>query len=133
MPSIVAHAGMRLYARLGLRQRPAPICHGSVSYISGQPVPAYCAGAKLVGMHTVAPLRESCGLNVTLTTRGEVMDLSVCVCPDSVPAVDDIATGIADSVDILVEAARESPRGQGRSVVTEMTSHATQRSHARGY
>jgi diacylglycerol O-acyltransferase len=134
IPATVVHAATRIYNRLGgLRQRLAPICHASISYISGQPVPAYCAGAKVVGMHTVVPLLEGCGLNITLTTRGEAMDLSVCVCPDNVPAVDDIATGIADSLDILVAAARKSPRGQGRSVVTEMTSHSTQRRHGRGY
>ena len=133
IPATVVHAAMRIYNRLGLRQRLAPICHASVSYISGQPVPAYCAGAKVVGMHTVAPLVEGCGLNITLTTRGEAIDLSVCACPDNVPAVDDIATGIADSLDILMAAARKSPRGQGRSVVTEMTSHATQSRHGRGY
>ncbi len=133
IPSAVVRAGTQIFSRLGLRQRPAPICHGSVSYVSGRSLPAYCAGAKVVGMHTVAPLVEGCGLNITLTARGEAMDLSVCVCPDNVPAVDDIATGIADSLDILVAAARKSPRGQGRSVVTEMTSHATQRRHARGH
>jgi hypothetical protein len=51
------------------------------------------------------------GLNITLTARG------------------DVATGIAESVDILVAAAQKSPRGQGRSVVTQMTSHGTKRSH----
>ena len=133
IPATVVHAATRIYNRLGgLRQRLAPICHASISYISGQPVPAYCAGAKVVGMHTVVPLLEGCGLNITLTTRGEAVDLSVCVCPDNVPAVEDIATGIADSLDILVAAARKSPRGQGRSVVTEMTSHSTRR-HGRGY
>ncbi|HWF69666.1 MAG TPA: wax ester/triacylglycerol synthase domain-containing protein, partial [Mycobacterium sp.] len=133
IPATVVHAAMRIYSRLGLRQRLAPICHASVSYISGQPLPAYCAGAKVVGMHTVAPLVEGGGLNITLTTRGEAIDLTVCACPDNVPAVNDIATGIADSLDTLVAAARKSPRGQGRSVVTEMTSHATQRRHGRGY
>ncbi len=133
IPATAVHAGMRIFSRLGLRQRLAPICHGSVSYVSGQSLPAYCAGAKVVGMHTVPPLVEGCGLNITLTTRGEAIDLSVCACPDNVPAVDDIATGIVDSLDILVAAARKSPRGQGRSVVTEMTSHATQRRHGRGY
>jgi diacylglycerol O-acyltransferase / wax synthase len=132
IPATVVHAAMRIYSRLGLQQRLAPICHANVSYISGPPVPAYCAGAKVVGMHTVTPLVEGCGLNITLTTRGEAIDLSVCACPDNVPAVDDIATGIADSLDTLVAAARKSPRGQGRSVVTEMTSHATQRRHGRG-
>jgi diacylglycerol O-acyltransferase len=132
IPATVVRAARGISGRLGLRQRLEPICHASVSYISGPPVPAYCAGAKVVAMHTVAPLLEDCGLNITLTTRGEAMDLSVCVCPDNVPGVDDIATGIADSLDILVAAARKSPRGQGRSVVTEMTSHATQRRHGRG-
>jgi diacylglycerol O-acyltransferase / wax synthase len=131
VPSAVVRAGMRTFSRLGLRRRLTPICHGSVSYVSGQSLPAYCAGAKVVGMHTVAPLVEGCGLNITLTTRGKAMDLSVCVCPDNVPSVDDIVTGIADSLDVLVASARKSPRGQGRSVVTEMTSHATQRRHAR--
>jgi diacylglycerol O-acyltransferase / wax synthase len=40
---------------------------------------------------------------------------------------------IAESVDILVAAARKSPRGHGRSVVTKMTLHATNHSHGRRY
>jgi hypothetical protein len=81
----------------------------------------------------VVPLQAGCGLTIALTSRGDVLDPSVCVCPDNVPAVDDIATRIAVSVDILVAAARKSPRGHGRSVVTKMTSHATKRSHGRRY
>ena len=129
IPPAVAHAGMRLFTGLGLWKRTTPICHGSVSHIAAKPVPAYCAGAKVVEMHTVAPPTDG-GLNITLTSRGDVMDLSVCVCPDNVPAVNEIATGIAESVGILVAAAQESPRGHGRSVVTEMTSHITKRSQA---
>jgi diacylglycerol O-acyltransferase len=131
IPPTFVHAGMRLYAGLGVRQWLAAGCHGSVSYVSGQPVPVYCAGSKVVSMHTVVPLREGCGLNITLASRGDVMDVSVCVCPDNVPAVEDIATGIAESVDILVAAALKSPRGQGRSVVTQMTSPGTKRSNGR--
>jgi diacylglycerol O-acyltransferase len=125
IPPSAAHAASQLYTRLGL----APICHGRVSYLPGKPAPAYCAGAKVVGMHTVAPLREGCGLTIALTSHGDALDLSVCVCPDNVPAVDEIATGIVESVDILVAAGRKSPRGHGRSVVTEMTTHATKHSH----
>jgi diacylglycerol O-acyltransferase / wax synthase len=55
------------------------------------------------------------------------------VCPDNVPAVDEIAAGIADGLATLVAAARKSPRGQGRSVVTEMTTHTSKRRRARGY
>ncbi len=133
IPPTVTHLGMQLYARTGLQRQLQPICHGSVSYTAVTPTPAYCAGAEVVGMHTVAPLAEGSGLNIALTSRGDELDVSVCACPDNVPAVDEIATGIVDAVDILMAAARESPRGKGRSVVTEMTSHPANRSRGRPY
>jgi diacylglycerol O-acyltransferase len=133
IPSTVLRAGMRIVRQLDVRRRLTPISHGSVSSDSGQSSPAYCAGAKVVSIHTVTPLLEGCGLTITPTTHGEQMHLSVCVCPDNVPAVDDIATGIVDALDLLAAAASKSPRGQGRSVVTEMTTHTSKRRHARGY
>ncbi|WP_407689191.1 wax ester/triacylglycerol synthase domain-containing protein [Mycobacterium sp. HUMS_1102779] len=132
-PPTLARLGMQLYTRSGLRRQLEPICHGSVSYSAGEPGPAYCAAAKVVGMHTVAPLAEGSGLSIALTSRGGELDVSVCACPDNVPAVDDIATGIMQSVEILAVAAQESPRGQGRSVVTEMTSHPANRSRGQPY
>ncbi len=128
IPPAVARVGMQLYTRSGLRRQLEPICHGSVSYTAVEPVPTYCAGAKVVGVHAVAPLTLGSGLSIALTSRGDDLDVSVCACPDNVPAVDDIATGIARSVDVLVQAAQKSPRGKGRSVVTEMTSHPANRS-----
>jgi diacylglycerol O-acyltransferase len=116
-----------------LRHQLKPICHGSVSCITVEQAPAYCAGAKVSGMNTVAPLADGRGLNIALTCHDDVIDVSVCACPDNVPAVDEIATGIEHSVDVLAAAALESPRGQGRSVVTEMTSHPANRSRGRTY
>ena len=127
LPPWVAHAGMRVYTELGLARWRAPSCHVRVSFASGEPGPAYCAGAEVVGMHTAEPLVEGCGLNITVTSHADVMDLCLCACPDNVPGVNEIATGIVEAVDILLAAAAKSPRGKGRSVVTEMTSHATKR------
>ncbi len=84
-------------------------------------------------LHTVASLADGSGLNIALICRGDVLDVSVCARPDNVPAVDDIANAIPHSVDILVAAAEESPRGQGRSVVSEMTSCPLNRSSGRPY
>jgi diacylglycerol O-acyltransferase len=123
---------MRVYTRSGLRRQLKPICHGSVSYVPSASSLAYCAGAKVVGMHTVTPLADGSGLGIALTSRGDELDVSVCACPDNVPAVDEIATGIVHSVDVLAAAALETPRGQGRSVVTEMTSHPANRSRSPG-
>jgi len=132
-PPALARAGMQLYTRSALRRQLRPTSHGSVSYIAGGSAPAYCAGAKVVGMHTVTPLAEGSGLSIALTSRGEDLDVSVCACPDNVPAVDEIATGIMNGVDTLVAAAEESPRGHGRSVVTEMTSHPANRARRQSY
>jgi diacylglycerol O-acyltransferase len=131
VPPTVARAGMELFRRSGMRNRLTPTCHGAVSYTAVEPVPAYCAGARVAGINTVAPLTDGCGLSVALTARDDVLGVSVCACPDNVPAVDEIATGIALSIDILVTAAAKSPRGQGRSVVTEMVSHPANRPRGR--
>jgi diacylglycerol O-acyltransferase / wax synthase len=131
IPPNVVHAGMQLYTRLGLWQRFTPICHGIVTYIPEPPAAGYCAGSKVVGVHTVAPLVEGCGLSIALIPHGDVMDLSVCVCPDNVPAVNDIATGIVESIGVLLAAAQESPRGEGRSVLSQITSRPKKRPQAR--
>jgi diacylglycerol O-acyltransferase len=132
-PPTIARVGMQLYTRSGLRRQLEPICHGSVSYSAVAAVSAYCAGAKVVGMHTVTPLVEGSGLSIALTSLGDELHVSVSTCPDNVPAVDDIAIGIPHFVDVLVAAAQQSPRGQGRSVVTEITSHPANHSRAQLY
>ncbi|WP_231588346.1 wax ester/triacylglycerol synthase domain-containing protein [Mycobacterium nebraskense] len=128
IPPVIAQLGMQLYSRSGMRHQLKPICHGNVSCIAVEPKLAYCAGSKVVRVYTVGPLSEESGLNIALTTRGEELDVSVCACPDNVPAVDDIATGVVRSVATLVAAAHQSPRGHGRSVVTEMVTHPATRS-----
>ena len=128
LPPSVTHAGRQVYNGLGLPRWRSPSCHGTVTFVSGDAVQAYCAGARVIGMHTAEPLVEGCGLTISVTSHADVMDLCVSVCPDNVPGVDDIATGIAESVDVLLAAAEKSPRGEGRSVVTEMTSHNSKHS-----
>ncbi len=127
IPPSVVHAGLALANRLPCRQRTTPACHGTISYIPGSSAACYCGGAKVVGAHTVTPLVDGCGLSITMTRHDNAMGLGVCVCPDHVPHVDAIASGMVESVDILLAAARQSPRGQGPSVITRIA----QRSRAR--
>jgi diacylglycerol O-acyltransferase len=133
IPPPLVRFGTQIYTGLGLRRWQEPICHGSVSYAPGAHAPAYCTDARVIGMYSAPPLRDGRGLNITVNSHDDVMDVCVCVCPDNVPDVNDIATGIAESIRILVGAAQRSPRGHGRSVVSEMTSHSTKRSHTQDY
>lgn len=133
VPPNITRVAMQLATRSGLRRLYEPTSHGSISYVNVEPTPAYCAGSKVVAIHTLPPLAESRGLNIAFTARGDELDVSVYACPDNVPAIDDIATGIVNSIEVLLAAAQDSPRGQGRSVVTEMASHPANRSHGRTY
>ncbi|MCZ8382234.1 WS/DGAT domain-containing protein [Mycobacterium sp. CPCC 205372] len=117
-------AGMHVYTGLGLARRGGPSCHGSISFLGDSAETLVCAGAEVVGMYTAEPLVEGCGLNITVTSHSDTMDVCVSACPDNVPDVEDIARGIAEAVDVLVAAARQSPRGRGRSVVTQLASHS---------
>ncbi|ORA09892.1 wax ester/triacylglycerol synthase domain-containing protein [Mycobacterium asiaticum] len=128
LPPNLVHAGKRIYAGLGLTQRGERTSHGVVAALPGLPAPPhYCGGVKVLGIHTVAPLSESAGLNITLCSRGDCVDISVSVCPDTITSVEEIASGIVESIGILVAAADHSPRGMSPSVVTEMSSHAKAR------
>ncbi|MDO3634478.1 wax ester/triacylglycerol synthase domain-containing protein [Mycolicibacterium arseniciresistens] len=122
-----AQAGARVYSGLGLAQRGAATCHGSISFLGGGSETLFCAGAEVVGMYTAEPLVEGCGLNITVTSHADTMDVCVSACPDNVADVDDIARGVAEAVDVLVASAHRSPRGRGLSVVTQMASHSSRR------
>jgi diacylglycerol O-acyltransferase len=122
-----ARAGMQMYNGLGLAQRSGPRCHGRVSFVAGSSETLRGAGAEVVGIYTAEPLVEGSGLNIVVTSHADTMSVCVTACPDNVPFVDDIARGVAEAVEVLVVAARRSPRGYGRSVVTEMMSHSSKR------
>lgn len=128
LPPWAIRMGARAYRKLGMSRLHARTCHGSVSFDDGPSGPAFCAGAEVVGMYTAEPMADGRGLSVTATSHAGVMDLCVTVCPDVVPWVDDIALGIGDALQVLLDAAGRSPRGEGRSVVTEMTSYTPKRS-----
>ena len=81
----------------------------------------------MVGAFTGAALAEGRGLSVTVTSRNGAMDICASACPDTVPEVAEFAEGIGAALKVLGDAATESPRGEGRSVVSEMTSHRGRR------
>jgi diacylglycerol O-acyltransferase len=128
LPPWAARAGIQMYRKLGMARPGAPTCQGSISFVGGTLGPLFCAGAEVVGMYTAEPMAQRRGLNITVTSHADVMDLCVTACPDNVPDLDDFASGFSDALCALLEAAERSPRGEGRSVVTEMTSHTGKRS-----
>jgi diacylglycerol O-acyltransferase len=98
VPPNLLHTGMRLYTGLELSRWLGPFAHGVAATIDGPPVPVYCAGAPVIRIHAVPPLLEGAGLTITQVLHGQAIDASVCVCPDRVTAVEEIADGIVYGV-----------------------------------
>ncbi|ORA07345.1 wax ester/triacylglycerol synthase domain-containing protein [Mycolicibacterium bacteremicum] len=128
MPPRVIRLAAHFNAALGLSWRGTPRLYGSLSFAQGPGGPAYSAGARVIGMHTIEPLAEGSGLGVVATSHDDVIDICLSSCPDVVADIDQVADGIRDAVAALVAAAHVSPRGEGQSVVSEMASHSSRRS-----
>lgn len=62
MPSTLSGLAARLYVRLGLANRVAPMFNTVITNIPGPPVPLYMNGAKLVTQYGLGPVFEGMGI-----------------------------------------------------------------------
>jgi WS/DGAT/MGAT family acyltransferase len=96
---------MRLYSNMKLADR-GPVIHNLViSNVPGPPFPLYFAGAKLVSLFPMGPVMEGAGLNITVISYMEDIDIGLMVCREAVPDVWDMAADIEESLAELKKAA----------------------------
>ena len=96
---------MRFYSNMKLADR-GPVIHNLViSNVPGPPFPLYFAGAKLVSLFPMGPVMEGAGLNITVISYMDDIDIGLMVCRESVPDVWDMAADIEESLAELKKAA----------------------------
>jgi diacylglycerol O-acyltransferase / wax synthase len=96
---------MRLYSGTKLADR-GPVIHNLViSNVPGPPFPLYFAGAKLVSLFPMGPVMEGAGLNITVISYMDEIDIGLMVARESVPDVWDMAADIEESLAELKKAA----------------------------
>ena len=96
---------MRLYSNMKLADR-GPVIHNLViSNVPGPPFPLYFAGAKLVSLFPMGPVMEGAGLNITVISYMDDIDIGLMVARESVPDVWDMAADIEESLAELKKAA----------------------------
>ena len=66
-----------------------------ISNVPGPSFPLYYAGAELVAAYPLGPVMEGCGLNITVFSYRDSVDIGFMVCPELVTDV----WGMADAVD----------------------------------
>lgn len=72
----------RGYAGLGLVNVHPPFVNLVVSSLRGAPFPLYFAGARLLADYPVGPLADGLGLNVTVISYLDSLDVGLTFCPD---------------------------------------------------
>ncbi len=98
----------RLYSSLNLGDRHRPIHNVVISNVPGPPFPLYYAGAKLEYTLPMGPVMEGAGLNITVLSYMDHVDIGFMVCRELVPDVWRLVDHTQDAMTELLAAARQA-------------------------
>lgn len=101
LPPFLLQGAMRLYSSLGLAELHPPLQNLVVSNVRGPSFPIYAAGAKAVEIYPLGPILEGAGLNVTVFSYEDSLNVGIAACPDLLPDVDAVGEGIARAIVLL--------------------------------
>jgi WS/DGAT/MGAT family acyltransferase len=111
VPPALISATVGAYSALHLDRFHPPIFNVLVSNVRGSPVPAYSLGARVVATYPLGPLLAGCGLNITVLSYVDQVDVGLVACPDVVADVGGVADALPDALHALVGAANRSNGG----------------------
>jgi diacylglycerol O-acyltransferase len=97
---------MRQYSRFRLADRHRPPINLVVSNVPGPREPLYVTGARLDGIWSVGPILEGIGLNITMWSYLDDLNVGMVACPDSMPDLWELTDLLPAALDELVSSAR---------------------------
>ncbi len=92
--------------RFKLADRLPPVHNVVVSNVPGPGFPVYLAGAKLEQAYPMGPVLEGAGLNITVLSYCDSVDIGFIAATNLVPDLDELAAQVVPAFAELVEAAR---------------------------
>jgi diacylglycerol O-acyltransferase len=95
--------GLSVYRNV-LVERLRPLWNVFVSNVPGTPVPLYVAGARLDALFPLGPVYDGFGLNITVISHLDELDIGVVACSDLVPDVEELTAEILDGFADLFDA-----------------------------
>lgn len=93
-----------LYQRTGTTRRHRPPVNLVVSNVAGPPFPLYLAGAELVRAYPLGQLLEGIGLNITVMSYRDAIDVGFLAAGELVPDVDLLAAAVPEAFAELLAA-----------------------------
>lgn len=129
MPTQLFRGAMSLYSSLHLASRHRPPVNLIISNVPGPPIRLYAAGAPVEFIYPMGPILDGAGLNLTVLSYMDRVDLGAIACRDTVPDVREIAAGFGPAVDQLVSATRKCSPGDRPSSKNPAAPRLLPRSH----
>jgi hypothetical protein len=93
-----------------------PIYNLVVSNVPGPDFPLYIGGARLVGLYPMGPIFDGAGLNVTVLSYLDNIDIGLMACRETVPELWRLADAFPGALADLVKAAEEKQAGEAGEV-----------------
>jgi hypothetical protein len=118
----VFNLASRLYSGMNLANVHRPVHNLIVSNVPGPPFPLYFAGAEAVAAYPMGPVMEGCGLNVTVFSYQESVDIGFMVDKELVPDVWAMADAVEPALAELVAAAGIGPKRAKRGPAKQKAS-----------
>lgn len=97
----------RLYSSMSLADSHRPIHNLVISNVPGPPFPLYLAGAELVAAYPMGPIIDGAGLNITVLSYRNHIDIGFLADADLVPDIWDLAELVQPAFDELRHLAGE--------------------------
>ncbi|HEX5267726.1 MAG TPA: WS/DGAT domain-containing protein, partial [Acidimicrobiales bacterium] len=104
-PGVFARA-MRLYSSMNLADRHRPIHNVIISNVPGPPFPLYLAGSRLEVLAPLGPIMEGAGLNITVMSYIDRIDVGLISCRELIPDIWALADDFSASMEELKKAAQ---------------------------
>lgn len=96
---------MELYSRAGLADRHRPAVNAIVSNVAGPPVPIYLGGARALRLYPMGPVAEGVGLNLTVMSYEDHLDVGLLTASALVPDAWSIVGQLEPAFRAMTEAA----------------------------
>jgi WS/DGAT/MGAT family acyltransferase len=114
LPPALFSRASRLALEVTGRIRPA--LNLVISNVPGPPVPLYCAGARMLGHYPVSVITDGVGLNITVMSYMDHIDVGIVADHDSIDDVWTMMESMENALDeLMVAICRRQPRSRGRS------------------
>ena len=104
-PRRLLNLAARLYSSWNLADMHRPVYNVIVSNVPGPPMPLYMNGAELVAFFPHGPIFEGSGLNITVMSYQESVDIGVIACRESVHDVSQLTESFVSAIARLKAAA----------------------------